>query len=75
MGFFTRHGGPLANLKVRKAINYALDVEQVKNTILGGRADIYGQIFHPWNFSGHNPNKKWYGYDLAKAKALDPDIS
>ena len=27
-------------------------------------------MLHPWNFSGHNPNKEWYGYDPEQAKAL-----
>ena len=70
MGFFTRHGGPMANVKVRKAINYAIDAEAIRRTILGGRADLFGQMLHPWNYSGYNPSKKWYGYDPAKAKAL-----
>ena len=70
MGFFTQHGGPMANMKVRKAINYAIDAEAIRTTILGGRADLFGQMLHPWNYSGYNPKKKWYGYDPAKAKAL-----
>lgn len=32
MGFFSRHGGPLANAK---AINYAIDDALVRRTILG----------------------------------------
>ncbi len=70
MGFFSTHGGPMAKLKVRKAINYAIDAEAIRTTILGGRADLFGQILHPWNFSGYNPNKKWYRYNPAKAKQL-----
>ncbi len=70
MGFFTTHGGPMADVRVRKAINYAIDADLVRRTILGGRADLIGQMLHPWNFSGHNPNKEWYGYDPEQAKAL-----
>ena len=58
MGFFTRHGGPMANVKVRQAINYAIDAEAIRTTILGGRADLFGQMLHPWNYSGYNPKKK-----------------
>ncbi len=70
MGFFTTHGGPLADVRVRKAINHAIDAELIRRTILGGRADLFGQMLHPWNYSGHNPGKEWYGYDPEKAKAL-----
>lgn len=70
MGFFTEHGGPLADVRVRKAINYALDADLIRRTILGGRADLFGQMLHPWNYSGYNPNKEWYGYNPEKAKEL-----
>jgi peptide/nickel transport system substrate-binding protein len=70
MGFFTTHGGPLADVRVRKAVNYAIDADLIRRTILGGRADLIGQMLHPWNYSGYNPNKEWYGYDPEKAKTL-----
>lgn len=70
MNFFTRHGGPLADVRVRKAINYAIDADLIRRTILGGRADLIGQLLHPWCYSGYNPDKEWYGYDPDKAKAL-----
>ncbi len=70
MGFMTKHGGPFTDLKVRQAVNYAIDDAAIRRTILGGRADPIGGMLHPWNFSGYNPKRKWYGYDLAKAKAL-----
>ena len=70
LSFFTKHGGPMANVKVRLAVNYAINDALIRKTILGGRADPIGGQLHPWNFSGYNPKRKWYGYDLAKAKAL-----
>ncbi len=70
MGFFTTHGGPLADVKVRKAINYAIDADLIRRTIFGGRADLIGQMLHPWNYAGYNPNKEWYGYDPEKARGL-----
>jgi peptide/nickel transport system substrate-binding protein len=73
MGFFSNGDGPLADVRVRKAINHAIDADLIRKTILGGRADLYGQMFHPWCFSGYNPAKEWYGYDREKAKALLKD--
>lgn len=68
--FATRAGGPFTDRKVRLAVNYAIDAESMRRTFLGGRGDIWGSLFHPWNYSGYNPNDKWYGYDLAKAKSI-----
>lgn len=68
LGFFTTHGGPMADRNVRLAINHAIDAEQVCKTLLGGRCNPIGGMYHPWNYSGHNPDKKWHGYDPEKAK-------
>lgn len=70
LSFFSKHGGPMANQKVRLAINYAIDDGLIRKTILGGRADPIGGLLHPWNFSGYNPDRKWWGHNLDKAKAL-----
>ena len=69
LNFDTLQGGPLADVNVRKAINHAIDVESIRRTILENRAESIGQIYHPWNYAGYNPAKKWYEFDLAKAKA------
>ncbi|MFC1491838.1 ABC transporter substrate-binding protein [Nitrospinota bacterium] len=66
----TRHGGPFGDRKVRLAVNHAIDTELLRKTMMGGRADPIGQLFHPWCYSGHNPKKTWYGYDPEKAKKL-----
>ena len=70
LSFFSKHGGPFANLKVRLAVNFAINDALIRKTILGGRADAIGGQLHPWNFSGYNPKRKWWGYDVAKAKSL-----
>lgn len=31
----------------RKAINYAVDADLVRRTVLSGRADLFGQMLHP----------------------------
>ena len=71
MSFFSRNGGPFADERVRRAANLAIDAEKIRKTLLGGRADLFGQMYHPWNYSGYDPNRKpWHGYNPAKSKAL-----
>jgi peptide/nickel transport system substrate-binding protein len=62
--------GPLANQKVRQAINYAVDKESIIKNIYGGNAELaQGQILRADAF-GFNPDVKAYPYDPEKAKAL-----
>ncbi|MDB5079261.1 MAG: transporter substrate-binding protein [Chloroflexi bacterium] len=62
--------GPLANAKVRQAINYAVDKESIIKNIYGGNAELaQGQILRPDAF-GFNPEVKAYPFDPEKAKAL-----
>ncbi|OGL62937.1 MAG: hypothetical protein A3J27_08870 [Candidatus Tectomicrobia bacterium RIFCSPLOWO2_12_FULL_69_37] len=70
LAFAMRHGGPFADPKVRQAVNYAIDSDLIGKTIMGGLTDPFHMLYHPWSFSGYNPGLKWFGYDLAKAKAL-----
>lgn len=70
VSFFSAHGGPFADQKVRLAVNYAIDAGKIQKTLLGNYGEIFGQMFHPWNYSGYNPDKKWHGYDPAKSAAL-----
>ena len=73
--FVTTHGGPFADQKVRLAVNYAVDAESMRKTLVKDLVDPFGQLIHPWNYVGYSPNKTWYGYDLAKAKALMKESS
>jgi peptide/nickel transport system substrate-binding protein len=70
MGFFTGHGGPFADVRVRQAVNHAVNSESIVKTFLGGFADRWQQMLHPWMYSGYDPKMTWYGYDLAKARQL-----
>ncbi|OGL65915.1 MAG: hypothetical protein A3J27_01525 [Candidatus Tectomicrobia bacterium RIFCSPLOWO2_12_FULL_69_37] len=71
VGFFTAHGGPFADVKVRQAVNYAVDAESIRKTFLGGFAEPYFQMLHPWVYSGYSKKMtSWYPYDLGKAKQL-----
>ncbi|MEK6709692.1 MAG: ABC transporter substrate-binding protein [Nitrospinota bacterium] len=71
VGFFTLHGGPFADKRVRQAVNHAVNTEQIIKTFLGGFADPFFQMLHPWMYSGYSPKvTSWYPYDLNKAKQL-----
>jgi len=70
IGMFTTHGGPLADVRVRQAVNYAIDAPAIYKTFLAGYAEPAHQMFHPWTQFGYNAEKQWYGFDPAKAKQL-----
>ncbi len=63
-------GGPLANRKVRQALNYAVDKEAIHKSILRGFGRILaGQVVGP-DALGHNPNLRPYPYDPQRARQL-----
>lgn len=60
---------PLDNVKVRQAINYAIDVELIVDSILLGTAKpMAGPVFEITK--GFNSGIKPYSYDVEKAKQL-----
>ncbi len=61
--------GPLADVKVRQAINYAIDVETIVEVVEEGAAELATTPIGPRVF-GHNADVEAYGYDVEKAKAL-----
>jgi peptide/nickel transport system substrate-binding protein len=61
--------GPWQDVRVRKAINYAIDMDTIIKTVLEGYGVVLGVPLEKEAF-GFNPNIKWYGYDPEKAKAL-----
>ncbi|MFQ5895739.1 MAG: ABC transporter substrate-binding protein [Nitrospinota bacterium] len=70
MGFVNYKGGPLADVRVRKAINHALDFESIRTTIMGGLASPIGQLFHPWTEGHVRGRPRWYPYNPQRAKEL-----
>lgn len=60
---------PFKDVRVRQALNYAVDKEAIAKGILGGHAKAAGQGATPAAF-GFNPSVKPYPFDPAKAKAL-----
>lgn len=59
----------LDNKLVRQAINYAIDVDAIIDSMYGGYAHAVATTV-PTQVFGYNPNVKPYGYDPEKAKAL-----
>jgi peptide/nickel transport system substrate-binding protein len=71
VGYLTKHGGPMSNVKVRQAISHAINTPLIIKTLLQNRADPWFQLIHQGMAAGYNPKmKSWYPYDLAKAKKL-----
>jgi peptide/nickel transport system substrate-binding protein len=62
-------GKPLHDKRVRQALNYAVDREQIVATILSGKSQAASQGCTVMVF-GCNPHLQPYPYDPAKAKAL-----
>jgi peptide/nickel transport system substrate-binding protein len=60
---------PLDNRNVRLALNYAIDREALRGSVLSKDVENATQIVVP-SINGHNPNLKVIPYDVAKAKAL-----
>lgn len=66
----TNTNPPLDDVRVRKALNYAIDKEGVIAQVLGGHASMHGKLFAPQIFGDDPSLPQPYPYDPAKAKAL-----
>ncbi len=62
-------GKPLNDVRVRQALNYAVDKSAIADVILRGTAQAVGQGAIK-GVTGFNPAIKPYPHDIAKAKAL-----
>jgi len=61
---------PLNDVRVRQALNYAIDKEALRDALYSGYAAVAeGQILTPGHF-GYNPDVKAYPYDPEKARQL-----
>lgn len=60
---------PFDDVRVRQAMNYAVDMEKIVNTILGGYGEALPGPLLPEAFA-YNTKLKAYGYDPEKAKQL-----
>jgi len=61
--------GPWEDVRVRRAINYAIDMDTIIKTVLEGYGQVLGVPLEREAF-GFDPNIKWYGYDPEQATAL-----
>lgn len=63
---------PLNDLRVRQAVNYALDKEGIVNSLYQGKHQVAAQLV-PEGIVGHNAALKAWPFDLDKAKSLVAD--
>jgi peptide/nickel transport system substrate-binding protein len=66
---FDARVAPFNDVRVRQAMNYAIDKESVIKNILGGRAALQATPSYE-RTPNHNANVKPYAYDVNKAKEL-----
>lgn len=66
---YSQKDGPLTKLKVRQAINYALNRAEMAKFLIGGSAEPIHTACHPAQF-GCDTSVQDYPYDPEKAKAL-----
>jgi len=67
--FVSEKPSPLADVQVRRALNYAVNKPLISEVMFGGAVAPASQIAHPQAF-GFNPNLSPYPYDPARAQAL-----
>ena len=61
--------GPLRDARVRRALNYAVDVPTILQHLVGGRGRLAAGVIPP-SLDGADTSRAPYGYDPAKAKQL-----
>jgi peptide/nickel transport system substrate-binding protein/oligopeptide transport system substrate-binding protein len=61
--------GPLADVRVRQAINYAVDVPRIIERLIGGRGTHAAGVVPP-SLPGYDSTRQAYPFDPAKAKQL-----
>jgi peptide/nickel transport system substrate-binding protein len=65
----TRHDTPLRDVRVRQALNYAVNVDEILATIFDGRGNPLSTILTPEQF-GYDSSIDPYGYDPERARQL-----
>ena len=67
--FITESDSPLQDVRVRRALNYGVDMERIVSVLLQGQTRPTGQTAAREAF-GYNPDLQPYPYDPEKARAL-----
>ena len=62
-------GEPFADIRVRQAVNHAVNVDSIITNLLGGHAERFPTIMTP-DMYGFDPSVEPYAYDVERAKAL-----
>jgi peptide/nickel transport system substrate-binding protein len=65
----TTKGGPLGDMRVRQALNHAVDVDSIVKNVLKGHGKKV-PVFQTEGTFGYTTDVKMYPYDPAKAKAM-----
>ena len=60
---------PLNDIRIRQAVNYAIDNEGIVNSLYQGKHQVAAQLV-PEGIVGHNSELKGWPFDLEKAKSL-----
>jgi peptide/nickel transport system substrate-binding protein len=68
--WFNHHRKPLADLKVRQAMQYALDKDEINRTIFRGVGTIPNSQLQTLKYDAPASQVKPYSFDLQKAKDL-----
>jgi len=61
--------GPLADVRVRRAINHAIDTKAILTQLLGGRGRLAAGVIPP-ALDGSDTTRAPYAHDVAKARQL-----
>ncbi|MFL5530273.1 MAG: ABC transporter substrate-binding protein, partial [Gemmatimonadaceae bacterium] len=61
--------GPFTDVRVRQALNYAVDVNTILSAVMAGRGTVAAGVVPP-TLGGASPDRKGYTHDVAKAKQL-----
>ncbi len=63
------NAAPLDDVRIRQAVNYAIDQETIVNSLYGGRDKVASQLV-PEGVVGHNESLPIWEFNMDKAKAL-----